>query len=52
MEDISCTQKTLDAFLNLESDGHQIGIAIQAYLTRTNDDIVPLQARKSRLRIC
>lgn len=52
MEDISCTQKTLDAFSKLESDGHPVGIALQAYLTRTNDDIVPLQARKSRMRIC
>ena len=52
MEDISCTQKTLDAFLKLEADAYPIGIALQAYLTRTNDDIVPLKARKSRMRIC
>jgi proline dehydrogenase len=52
MEDISCTQKTLDTFLKLESDGYSVGIALQAYLTRTNDDIVPLLARKSRMRIC
>ncbi|WP_321965432.1 proline dehydrogenase family protein [Paraburkholderia sp. J7] len=52
MEDIGCTQKTLDAFLKLESEGYPVGIALQAYLTRTNDDIVPLLARKSRMRIC
>ncbi|CAE6865614.1 Proline dehydrogenase [Paraburkholderia nemoris] len=52
MEDISCTQKTLDAFLRLEADGYPVGIALQAYLTRTSGDIVPLQARKSRMRIC
>jgi proline dehydrogenase len=52
MEDISCTQKTLDAFLKLEADGFAVGIALQAYLTRTNDDIIPLRARKSRMRIC
>ena len=52
MEDISCAQKTLDSFLKLESDGHSVGIALQAYLTRTDDDIVSLQARKSRIRIC
>ncbi|WP_321789582.1 proline dehydrogenase family protein [Burkholderia pyrrocinia] len=52
MEDISCTQKTLDAFLKFESDGYPVGIALQAYLMRTNDDMVPLQARKSRMRIC
>jgi proline dehydrogenase len=52
MEDIRCTQKTLDAFLKVEASGYPVGIALQAYLTRTNDDIVPLQARKSRMRIC
>ena len=52
MEDVSCTQKTLDAFLKLETDGYAVGIALQAYLTRTDDDIAPLQARKSRMRIC
>jgi proline dehydrogenase len=52
MEDISCTQKTLDTFLKLEADAHPIGIALQAYLTRTNEDIVLLNARKSRMRIC
>ncbi|WP_105506551.1 proline dehydrogenase family protein [Paraburkholderia sp. BL21I4N1] len=52
MENISCTQKTLDAFLKLEADGYPVGIALQSYLVRTNDDIVPLQARKSRMRIC
>lgn len=52
MEDIGCTQKTLDAFLKLEAEGYPVGIALQAYLTRTNDDIVPLTARRSRMRIC
>lgn len=52
MEDISCTQRTLDIFSKLETDGYPVGIALQAYLTRTNGDIVPLQARKSRMRIC
>ncbi|KUZ74589.1 L-proline dehydrogenase [Burkholderia ubonensis] len=52
MEDVRCTQKTLDAFVRLESSGYPVGIALQAYLNRTNGDIVPLQARKSRMRIC
>ncbi|WP_429322262.1 proline dehydrogenase family protein [Paraburkholderia sp. GAS448] len=52
MEDASCTQKTLDAFVRLEAEGYPVGIALQAYLTRTNEDIVPLQARKSRMRVC
>lgn len=52
MEDVSCTQKTLDVFFRLEAEGYPVGIALQAYLTRTNQDIVPLQGRKSRMRIC
>jgi proline dehydrogenase len=52
MEDIHCTQKTLDAFAKLEANGYSVGIALQAYLKRTNDDIFALQARKSRMRIC
>lgn len=52
MEDLSCTQKTLDAFQRFEADGYRVGIALQAYLKRTGEDIVPLQARRSRLRIC
>jgi proline dehydrogenase len=52
MEDVRCTQKTLDAFLRLEAEGYPVGIALQAYLIRTNEDIVPLQARKSPMRIC
>jgi proline dehydrogenase len=52
MEDISCTQKTLEVFSTLEADGYPVGIALQAYLTRTHADIVPLQTRQSRMRIC
>ncbi|MDN7875765.1 proline dehydrogenase family protein [Burkholderia aenigmatica] len=52
MEDIRCTRKTLDAFSTFEAEGHAIGVALQAYLKRTSDDIVPLLARKSRMRIC
>ncbi|WP_322045239.1 proline dehydrogenase family protein [Paraburkholderia sp. J67] len=52
MEDTRFTQKTLDAFLHLEADGYLVGIALQAYLARTNDDIAPLVARRSRMRIC
>jgi proline dehydrogenase len=52
MEDLSCTQKTLDTFLKLEDKGFPVGIALQAYLRRTHSDIVPFQTRKSRMRIC
>jgi proline dehydrogenase len=52
MEDVSCTGKTLEAFLRLEAGGLPVAIALQAYLTRTYSDIVLLQTRKSRMRIC
>jgi proline dehydrogenase len=52
MKDICCTQNTLYAFQKFEADGYPVGIALQAYLKHTNDNIVLLQARKSRMRIC
>ncbi|RQH00569.1 proline dehydrogenase family protein [Paraburkholderia dinghuensis] len=52
MEDANCTQKTLDLFGKAEAAGADVGIALQAYLKRTYDDIVPLRLRMSRLRIC
>lgn len=51
MEDVTCTQRSLDLFANVEDAG-DVGIALQAYLKRTYDDIAPLQQRMSRLRIC
>lgn len=52
MEDVACTQKTLKLFAEVESAGADVGIALQAYLRRTYDDIVALQHRGSRVRIC
>lgn len=52
MEDATCTQKTLDLFAEAQASGADVGIALQAYLKRTYDDIAPLQLRMSRLRIC
>lgn len=52
MEDVTCTQGTLDLFAEAEATGADVGVALQAYLTRTYDDIVSLQRRMSRLRIC
>ncbi|WP_175770447.1 proline dehydrogenase family protein [Burkholderia anthina] len=51
MEDATCTQRSLDLFANVE-DAEDVGIALQAYLKRTYNDIAPLQRRMSRLRIC
>ncbi|KGE06022.1 L-proline dehydrogenase [Burkholderia gladioli] len=52
MEDTRFTQQTLDAFSGLEAQGYPVGVALQAYLRRTDNDIVALQARASRMRIC
>ncbi|CAD6514338.1 proline dehydrogenase family protein [Paraburkholderia sabiae] len=52
MEDVTCTQRTLDLFAEVEAAGVDVGIALQAYLRRTYSDIAALQRRSSRLRIC
>ena len=52
MENIACTQRTLDLFAQVENTGAEVGVALQAYLKRTYADIVPLQQRASRVRIC
>ncbi|MBN3786595.1 L-proline dehydrogenase [Burkholderia sp. Ac-20353] len=52
MEDVNCTQRSLDLFAEAQVAGADVGIALQAYLKRTYADIVPLQRRMSRLRIC
>jgi len=52
MEDLTCTQRTLDLFAEAEAAGVDVGIALQAYLRRTYNDIVALQCRTRRLRIC
>jgi proline dehydrogenase len=52
MEDVTCTQRTLDLFAEAEAAGMEVGVALQAYLRRTYSDIVALQRRTSRVRIC
>lgn len=52
MEDVTCTQKTLDLFAVAEASGADVGIALQAYLRRTDHDVLSLQSRRSRVRIC
>jgi proline dehydrogenase len=52
MEAVTCTQKTLELFAEVETAGADVGIVLRAYLRRTYDDIVLLQHRVSRVRIC
>src|SRR5262249_37940989 len=52
MEGTKHTQRTLDAFHHLRKDYHNVGIVLQAYLHRTEDDVKEAVARGDRVRIC
>jgi len=53
MEDASCTQREIDLLLRLKSRGYSnVGLVLQAYLKRTDDDIGPLLGTGENLRIC
>ena len=54
MEDSSLTEKTLDLFTKTRNQGYHsiVGIAIQAYLYRTEDDVRKLLETSSKIRIC
>jgi proline dehydrogenase len=53
MEGSDYTQKTLDFFRSLWSEGYRnIGVVIQSYLRRSHGDIEQLNADKVRVRLC
>ena len=53
MEASTHTQKTLDFFRSLWSEGHRnIGVVIQSYLRRSKGDIEQLNVDKVRVRLC
>lgn len=52
MEDVRCTQKEIDLFTRLKARSGNIGLALQAYLRRTYQDLEPLLREASTLRIC
>jgi proline dehydrogenase len=52
MEDVSCTQKEIDLFSRVEAGHDNVGLALQAYLKRTYEDIAPLLRNKRTVRIC
>ena len=54
MEDSSLTQITLDLFLKVVNQGYEdyAGIAIQAYLYRSEDDVRELLESGTRIRLC
>ncbi len=52
MEDVRCTQKEVELFVELKAQHANIGLALQAYLQRTYLDIELLAGERTVLRIC
>lgn len=52
MEGSRHTQRTLDAFRRLRKDHDNVGIVLQAYLHRTEDDVKEAVAQGDRVRLC
>jgi proline dehydrogenase len=52
MESSKHTQRTIDVFHKLRRKHDNVGIVLQAYLRRTEDDVKEAVARGDRVRIC
>jgi proline dehydrogenase len=52
MEDSSKTDATIEIFKKLRSEFENVGIVIQAYLYRSENDVADLIASGSRIRLC
>jgi proline dehydrogenase len=52
MEGSKHTQATVDAFHSLREDYKNVGIVLQAYLRRTEDDVKQAVGRGDRVRLC
>ncbi len=52
MEGSKHTQRTIDVFRKLRKSYDNVGIVLQAYLHRTEDDVKEAIARKDRVRLC
>lgn len=52
MEGSSWTQKTLDLFYSIHDKHPGVGIVLQAYLRRTQDDCRKAVATRTRVRLC
>ena len=52
MEGSKHTQRTIDAFQKLRKSYDNVGIVLQAYLHRTEDDVKDAVGRGDRVRIC
>lgn len=52
MEDRTCTKETLEIYRVMRSRYDKVGIVIQAYLHRSENDIRELAAEKANVRLC
>jgi proline dehydrogenase len=52
MEDSPTTATTLDVFTRLRAEHENVGVVVQSYLHRTEDDVRRLNAIGARLRLC
>jgi proline dehydrogenase len=52
MEDSSCTSDTIDAFRAVHREFASVGIVLQAYLRRTENDVRELVKEKAGFRLC
>jgi proline dehydrogenase len=52
MEGSKHTQRTIDAFRRLRRDHDNVGIVLQAYLHRTEQDVAEAVQRGDRVRLC
>lgn len=52
MEDVTCTEKEIDLFTHLRARHGNVGLALQAYLKRTYQDVQLLTREPGTLRIC
>lgn len=52
MEGSDCTQDTLDVFFNLRKKHDNVGIVIQSYLYRSDDDVDEVLKLGGRIRLC
>jgi proline dehydrogenase len=52
MEDRTCTDDTIEMYRTMRSRYEKVGIVIQAYLHRSENDIRSLAAAKANVRLC
>jgi len=52
MEDHTCTDATLDLYRSVRRDFDNVGVAIQAYLRRSEADVLDLLKERANFRLC